>query len=163
MPFTATVKNAVAVFYGGYMTIRLYKTFDQKEKLNKTLTNEKTVTGTLKTKMSIIKPSILLHNSNINFTDYNYCYIVDFDRYYFIDDIMIETANLYELKLNEDVLMSFNADIKNMTVEIMQATVFNSKKVECETTNEKTLIKTIDLQNPFNNNGFLYLTTVKGV
>lgn len=150
-------------FYGGYMTIRLYKTFDQKEKLNKTLTNEKTVTGTLKTKMSIIKPSILLHNSNINFADYNYCYIVDFDRYYFIDDIMIETANLYELKLSEDVLMSFNADIKNMTVEIMQATVFNSKKVECETTNEKTLIKTIDLQNPFNNNGFLYLTTVKGL
>lgn len=150
-------------FYGGYMTIRLYKTFDQKEKLNKTLTNEKTVIGTLKTKMSIIKPSILLHNSNINFADYNYCYIVDFDRYYFIDDIMIETNNLFELKLSEDVLMSFNADIKNMSVEITQASIYNNSKVDCETSNQKTLIKTIDLQNPFNNNGFLYLTTVKGL
>lgn len=150
-------------FYGVYMTIRLYKTFDQKEKLNKTLTNEKTVTGTLKTKMSIIKPSILLHNSNINFADYNYCYIVDFDRYYFIDDIMIETNNLFELKLSEDVLMTFNADIKNMSVEITQASIYNNNKVDCETSNQKTLIKTIDLQNPFNNNGFLYLTTVKGV
>lgn len=150
-------------FYGVYMTIRLYKTFDQKEKLNKTLTNEKTVMGTLKTKMSIIKPSILLHNSSINFADYNYCYIVDFDRYYFIDDIMIETANLYELKLTEDILMSFNTDIKNMTVEITQASIYNNNKVDCETSNKKTLIKTIDLQNPFNNNGFLYLTTVKGV
>lgn len=145
------------------MTIRLYKTIDQKEKLNKTLTNEKTVTGTLKTKMSIIKPSILLHSSNINFLNYNYCYIVDFDRYYFIDDIIIETNNLFELKLSEDVIMSFNADIKKMTVEIMQASIYNNNKVDCETSNQKTLIKTIDLQNPFNNNGFLYLTTVKGV
>ena len=150
-------------FYGVYMTIRLYKTFDQKEKLNKTLTNEKTVTGTLKTKMSIIKPYILLHNSNINFADYNYCYIDDFDRYYFIDDIMIETNNLFELKLSEDVLMSFNADIKKMSVEITQASIYNNNKVDCETSNQKTLIKTIDLQNPYNNNGFLYLTTVKGV
>lgn len=145
------------------MTIKLYKTFDQKEKLNKTLLNEKTLTGTLKSKMSIIKPSILLHNVNINFSDYNYCYIVDFDRYYFINDISIETCNLFELKLNEDVLMSFNDDIKNMTVEVSQGTLYNSDKVDCETSDKKTLVNSIDLQNPFDNNGFLYLTTIKGV
>lgn len=145
------------------MTLKLYKTLDKREKLNKTLTNETIVRGTLKNKVSIINPTILLHNINLNFTDFNYCYITEFDRYYFIDDLNIENASLFELKLSEDVLMSFNADIKKMTVEVAQGSIFNADKVECETTEKKTLTDTIDLLNPFSSTGYLYMTTIKGV
>lgn len=145
------------------MTLKLYKTLDKREKLNKTLTNETIVRGTLKNKVSIINPTILLHNINLNFTDFNYCYITEFDRYYFIDDLNIENASLFELKLSEDVLMSFNADIKKMTVEVAQGSIFNADKVECETTEKKTLTNTIDLLNPFSSTGYLYMTTIKGV
>lgn len=145
------------------MTLKLYKTLDKREKLNKTLTNETIVRGTLKNKVSVINPTILLHNINLNFTDFNYCYITEFDRYYFIDDLNIENASLFELKLSEDVLMSFNADIKKMTVEVAQGSIFNADKVECETTEKKTLTNTIDLLNPFSSTGYLYMTTIKGV
>ena len=145
------------------MTLKLYKTIDKREKLNKTLTNETIVSGTLKNKVSVINPTILLHNVNLSFTDFNYCYITEFDRYYFIDDLNIENASLFELKLSEDVLMSFNADIKKMTVEVTHSSIFNTDKVECETTDKKTLTNTINLLNPFSENGYLYMTTIKGV
>jgi hypothetical protein len=144
------------------LELKLYKTTDKNNKLTKQLTGETVITGTLKNKVSLINPSIILNNTNLNFNDFNYCYITEFDRYYFIDDVNITNSNLFEIKLNEDVLMSFNDDIKNMTAEITEASGANVKKLDCETSEIKTLTNSIDLKNPFSENGFLYMTTIKG-
>lgn len=145
------------------MRIKLYKVYDRENKLNKTLNNELVLTGSLKTEVSVCSPVIMLKSNNFNFSDYNYCYIEDFDRYYFIEDIEIDALTLFEIRLREDVLMSFNSDIKNMTVQINESSNPNSNFIDCKMGDKKELIQSIDLENPFSKNGFLYMSTIKGV
>ena len=145
------------------MKIKLYKVYDRENKLNKTLNNELVLTGSLKTKVSVFNPVIMLKSDNFNFSEYNYCYIEDFNRYYFIEDIDINALTLFEIRLREDVLMSFNSDIKNMTVQINESSNPNSNFIDCKMGDKKELIQSIDLENPFSKTGFLYMSTIKGV
>ena len=145
------------------MIIKLYKVYDRENKLNKTLNNEKVLTGSLKNKVSVYNPVIMLKSVDFNFSDYNYCYIEDFDRYYFIEDIEIDALTLFEIRLREDVLMSFNSDIKNMTVQINESSNPNSNFIDCKMGDKKELIQSIELENPFSKTGFLYMSTIKGV
>lgn len=145
------------------MKIKLYKVYDRENKLNKTLNNELVLTGSLKTKVSVCNPVIMLKSDNFNFSEYNYCYIEDFNRYYFIEDIDINALTLFEMRLREDVLMSFNSDIKNMTVQINESSNPNSNFIDCKMGDKKELIQSIDLENPFSQTGFLYMSTIKGV
>ena len=145
------------------MRIKLYKVYDRENKLNKTLNNELVLTGSLKTEVSVCSPVIMLKSVDFNFSDYNYCYIEDFDRYYFIEDIEIDNLTLFEIRLREDVLMSFNNDIKNMTVQINESSNPNSNFIDCKMGDKKELIQSIDLENPFSKTGFLYMSTIKGV
>ena len=145
------------------MKIKLYKVYDRENKLNKTLNNELVLTGSLKTKVSVFNPVIMLKSDNFNFSEYNYCYIEDFNRYYFIEDIDINALTLFEMRLREDVLMSFNSDIKNMTVQINESSNPNSNFIDCKMGDKKELIQSIDLENPFSKTGFLYMSTIKGV
>lgn len=145
------------------MRIKLYKVYDEENKLNKTLNSELVLTGSLKTKVSVFNPIIMLKSVNFNFLEYNYCFIEDFNRYYFIEDIEINALTLFEMRLREDVLMSFNRDIKNMTVQINESSNPNSNFIDCKMSDKKELIQSIDLKNPFSQTGFLYMSTIKGV
>lgn len=151
------------IFLGGFMRIKLYKVYDEENKLNKTLNSELVLTGSLKTKVSVFNPIIMLKSVNFNFLEYNYCFIEDFNRYYFIEDIEINALTLFEMRLREDVLMSFNSDIKNMTVQINESSNPNSNFIDCKMSDKKELIQSIDLENPFSQTGFLYMSTIKGV
>lgn len=145
------------------MRIKLYKVYDRENKLNKTLNNELVLTGSLKTKVSVCNPVIMLKSVNFNFSEYNYCFIEEFNRYYFIEDIEINALTLFEMRLREDVLMSFNSDIKNMTVQINESSNPNSNFIDCKMSDKKELIQSMDLENPFSQKGFLYMSTIKGV
>lgn len=95
------------------MTITLYNTSSEPNRVTKSLENAITLTGTLREKTSIINPSILIeYNGNISS---NYCYINEFGRYYFIRDIIYEGNKLFRLELSVDVLMSYKSDIYNQT------------------------------------------------
>lgn len=146
------------------MTIKLYKCLDRKNKLNKALQNEKVITGSLKNKVSVINPTIILkRETNFNFSDYNYCYIEEFNRYYFIQNININNLSLFEIELKEDVLMSFKSDINKMTVQINESDRPNDNFLDCKMQDKKELIQSIDLINPFSETGFIYMATIKGV
>ena len=161
-PLISCIKGVIflGVFF---MRIKLYKVYDEENKLNKTLNSELVLTGSLKTKVSVFNPIIMLKSVNFNFLEYNYCFIEDFNRYYFIEDIEINALTLFEIRLREDVLMSFNSDIKNMTVQISESSNPNSNFIDCKMSDKKELIQSIDLENPFSQTGFLYMSTIKGV
>lgn len=53
--------------------------------------------------------------SATNLSGYNYAYIEDFNRYYFIDGITSERANIWLFNLRCDVLMTYATQIKNLT------------------------------------------------
>ena len=103
------------------MDVKLYNVTDENNKLNKTLKNEVSFTGTLKNETDIINPEIILRVSNEVITSVtnpimkkNYLYLPLFQRYYFITDITVIQSELIRIKTHIDVLMSYNSGIKSM-------------------------------------------------
>lgn len=100
------------------MDLRLYYTSDENNKINKSLSNGVILTGTMRDSSSIIKPVILVEGSS--FSNYNYAYIPQFDRYYFIKEVINYRHNLWILELECDVLMSFKNSILNMNCILLE-------------------------------------------
>lgn len=78
----------------------------------KTLDNALPITGTLRESTSVINPTITIE-SPVAIVGYNYCYIPDFSRYYFVVDVASIRNNLWAITLKVDVLMSFQESILN--------------------------------------------------
>mgnify|MGYP006991641686 CR=1 FL=1 len=102
------------------MNIELYVCGDERNKLNKTLTNNITLTGSLRGESSIINPSFLIEHANPS--QYNYCFIPEFNRYYFINNITSVRTNIWRIDCNVDVLMSFKTQILNLDIIAEQST-----------------------------------------
>ena len=128
------------------MEIKLYKTSSPRKKLVKDLTDGITLAGTLRGQTSIMSPSLQIQD--IAVIGYNYCFIPDFGRYYYINGINALRANLFELSLGIDVLMTYAAEIRNNTaiidrtesgttanVYIDNGTFVNTSKLETATYN----------------------------
>lgn len=93
------------------MQIKFYKNSSEKNKIGKSLSSELTLNGNLRDECSITSPSILVEATSL--VDYNYCYIPEFKRYYFISDITSVRNNLWRVSLKCDVLESFKNGILN--------------------------------------------------
>lgn len=72
-------------------------------------TFSKTVSCMLKEGSSIIDPILIFERANVGHT-YNYVYIPDFNRYYFVKDIIYNGARIYYY-CNVDVLASYKTEI----------------------------------------------------
>lgn len=66
---------------------------------------------------SLLNPSMVLEK-DMNIYTSNYCYIADFNRYYFIKNITFLNGGLMKVELEIDVLMSYKNDIYNSTAFI---------------------------------------------
>ena len=96
------------------MDIVLYINSSERQAIYKDLQNGITFSGYLRGESSVINPSFMLETDNP--TAYNYCYIPDFDRYYFISNITSVRTNLWRIDCSVDVLMSYQAEILNLDV-----------------------------------------------
>ena len=92
------------------MEIKLFKTSSPREKLVKELTDGITLVGTLRAQSSVMAPTFTVQDTTV--IGYNYCYIPDFGRYYYINGINALRANLFELSLGIDVLMTYAEAIR---------------------------------------------------
>ena len=92
------------------MTINFYINTSEKEKFDKSLTNEKSLTGFLKQATSVINPVITVEMENPS--QFNYCHIPQFHRYYFINDMINVKNNLWEIHMHVDALSSFKSQIR---------------------------------------------------
>lgn len=96
------------------MEITLYTNNSEKNKLEKSLSNAKKLSGKLREESSIVNPSILIQIENPS--SFNYAYIPEFKRYYFITDITSIRTGLWKISMHVDVLMSFKDGIKNTSI-----------------------------------------------
>lgn len=101
------------------MDIRLYYTNSPNNKIGKNLYSETSYTGSLRDISKILKPEILIETSSLN--GFNYAYIPQFNRYYFIRDIESYRTGLWLVKLEVDVLESFKTAILDLNC-IIEAT-----------------------------------------
>lgn len=143
------------------MTIIFYKTLSKSNEINKVLQNSFTITGNFKTDTDIIKPIIkVLNTTDFNIFDYNYCYISELKRYYFIEDITILADKLFFISLSLDVLYTYkNAILSSVgNVSRYSQNVQSSKKdtIEDYIQNEILLI------NPFSETGTMVMTALNG-
>ena len=93
------------------MNIKFYKNHSENIVADKTLTDETALTGALYTEdVSVVAPVIEVYG---NPSAFNYCYIEDFNRYYYITDIRIVTSEHFIVSLKCDVLKSFLSNIRN--------------------------------------------------
>ena len=86
------------------MTIVFYNVSDEPIKLSKTLTGGTTLTGTLRAPASVTDPVIVIEKNS--FPTWNYAYISEFGRYYFITNITSVREDLWQIDMHVDVLMT---------------------------------------------------------
>ena len=98
------------------MNLRLCINNSEKNKINKSLTAGVTLSGTLRNESNVVNPSIVINIENP--TIYNYAYIEDFKRYYFITDYVSLRTGIWQINLKSDVLMSFKDSILASSVLI---------------------------------------------
>ena len=96
-------------------TISLFKTASENNRVVKVLTDEKQLSGELRNQTSVLNPTIRIESSD-NISGYNYCYISEFGRYYYITDIVSVRTNCWVVSLRCDVLMSYKDEIQSMNV-----------------------------------------------
>lgn len=96
------------------MEIVLYNNKSEMNKIGKNILNFITLNGTLRDNTNVINPIILIEVNSIS--DVNYCYIPEFKRYYFINDINVVRNNLFEIMLSVDVLESYKNNILKLPV-----------------------------------------------
>lgn len=102
------------------MIIDLYITGSEKNAIHKVLQNHIELQGTLREECSIINPVFTIVHTNPS--QYNYCFIPEFNRYYFITNITSVRNNLWRISCNVDVLMSYQAQILNLDVIVSDNT-----------------------------------------
>lgn len=108
-------------------TVKLCHNNSPVEKIGKNIDSGLDITGcVLKDQTSILKPTIrILTNSDIY--TYNYMYIAEFERYYFIDDIVSVNNNKWEVSGHVDVLETYkNSILANTAVVKRQAALYNT-------------------------------------
>ena len=99
------------------MQIALGTVTDENHKVSKNFNQGVALSGTMRDDSSIIRPVIECQFSPTGIT-YNYMYIPDFSRYYYIEDIIYNERGLYEFHGRVDVLMSFASEIRANTAVI---------------------------------------------
>lgn len=102
------------------MTIKIYKNLSDTNVLDKNITQlGSDLTGYLKEDCSIIDPVITIEDfTSFNIQQANYAYITEFGRYYYINNIVVLSNELFELHMHVDVLKTYASGIRSNSAVI---------------------------------------------
>lgn len=103
---------------------------------------------TLKERTSLIAPVVVLRSTTKPV--YNYAYIPDMDRYYYIDDITNDGLNIWIIAMHTDVLASYKYEIGNARLYVLRAAaaydgniIDNFYPVKVTKTNQRVTVNSI--------------------
>ena len=117
------------------MQVIFYNNSSGDEHVTKSLTQVATFEVDLKDSCSVQNPVLLLSGKYLNA---NFCYMPDFERYYYIYDITQIRKNLWQYTLRCDVLMSFAEQIK-ANVAILKRTA-DKNYINMEIPDDKQIV-----------------------
>ncbi len=84
----------------------------------------------LKAPSSVFDPVVTLTYGPNNWPDFNYAYIQDFHRYYFIDDIIAQGA-LFEIRMRCDLLATYKTEIGSSSLYVLRsASAYNGNLID---------------------------------
>ena len=96
------------MYFPTSIDIYLYENIDVNNSIRKNPTQKAIVSGTFKVPTSIVHPSVQIEYNKL---DFNYVYIPQFNRYYYVDDVIVITNTLIQIECSCDVLMSFKSQL----------------------------------------------------
>lgn len=105
------------------MLMKLYTTKTPNNTIGKVLENETEYNIKFKSQADRTKPVVVLMSETM--IDFNYAYIPDFNRYYFVESIEVTPNKIYNISLRCDVLESFKNDILSSSGFVNQQTTPN--------------------------------------
>lgn len=141
------------------MIIKFYKCLDSKFVLNKELTDELEVEGSLRDSCRVLQPSIMLVS---DVSMYNYCYVPAFDRYYFIDKVTAYRKSAWIVDLSCDYYMSHKDAILALQARIDRVNeqgdnyLANTFVLDARTTSER-----VNFDYTFDDSQFILITRKK--
>lgn len=102
------------------MVVKFYKTEDAPNVVNKVLSNE-----IVKSNVHPVHPCNILQptleiDANTTLYTYNYAYIPDFGRYYYMSAPTLTTGGKMIVQLSVDVLKTYVADIRSCSATILR-------------------------------------------
>lgn len=138
---------------------------DPVNKISKTMSNVTEFQCTVKKTegVNVMTPVILLNTAGI--VNYNYCYIPDFKRYYYIKSININNTGLWEVELNEDVLMSNKTQILNSRAKLARSADYRNYYLpdnKLPVTNKKIISTRVFPNSAFDGNAHGAIATILG-
>ena len=145
------------------ITVKLLHNSSPVEKIGKVLDAGMEFTCDLKADTSILKPTLVLQAAS-NLSGFNYVYIQDFGRYYFIDDIVSKNNVIWEVSGHVDVLETYKQGILGNTAVLKR----QQNKYNTYLNDERWPVYTYDdvITFKFTNSGFKktleYLLIVAG-
>lgn len=98
------------------LIINLYNNESPPNKISKQITLILALEGTLKNESDIVNPIIRIYAPTL--PNFNYARIPAFNRYYYLKDVESVRADIWDIKLASDPLMSFDlTDVSGVLVE----------------------------------------------
>ena len=91
--------------------ITLYKNESPENYVTKNLSSPLAFEGTFRGECGVLYPVFTIE-TDTNLSEYNYCYIQELNRYYYISDIVVETDKLWRIYCSVDVLHTYSAQIR---------------------------------------------------
>ncbi len=119
------------------MQVRLLSTNDDPRVLSKSTTMIAEISAKPTENCSIINPKLIL-NYSAALAAANYMYIPDFQRYYFIDSLVLSPGSQLILSGTVDVLMTYDAQIRQCSASVVRSesigkpTIFPDSKLPIE-------------------------------
>lgn len=108
------------------MTIKLYKNKSDTLYINKNIELVDTITGTLRGSCSILVPNIKLEMTAEEISSFNYLYIEEFSRYYYVVSVDSLYDNLWSVGCEVDVLMTYREQLlKQSAIIARQENLYN--------------------------------------
>lgn len=141
------------------MQIKFYKTASENNRVDKTLTDETDLIGNFKGKVDLQNPVITVTS---NLQAFNYCYIPDLNRYYFIEKIELTSKDIFTLTLHIDVLMSYSTAIKQLQAVVSSSASNPYYSGYINGVDVRTEYTTLQFENNFNENGEIILVALYG-
>lgn len=88
--------------------LKIFLNKSNQDIINKKIELVSELNCTFKDDIDILNPVLLVKN----YTGGNYCYISDFERYYYIDDVGLLKGGVYQLHCSVDVLKSYADELE---------------------------------------------------
>jgi hypothetical protein len=168
LPLVVTNRQRQFLKVADMITINLYQYSDRPNIVNKVLPTSTAFNGLFYNRQNVLRPSVIIRNSgaeNADFSAYNYAYIADLKRYYFVANVEILDKDRVLLSLSVDVLKTYETAILAATGTInAKENAAADISTRAAIYDRKPIFQKLEFSEntPFNSDGVILMTTLKG-